>query len=82
MFPKYRHTPILDPERKRCEVCHHAVYSLAGIHPQCEIKRAVALESKRKREAAFEAGSVVDIVVLRTYTASREGARPVKASSE
>ncbi len=35
MFPRYRHTPIFDPERKRCPVCHHAVYSLAGIHPQC-----------------------------------------------
>jgi hypothetical protein len=35
MFPKYRHTPIFDPERKRCPVCHHSVYSLAGVHPQC-----------------------------------------------
>jgi len=35
MFPKYRHTPIFDPDRKRCPVCHHSVYSLAGIHPQC-----------------------------------------------
>ncbi len=35
MFPRYRHTPIFDPERRRCPVCHHAVYSLAGIHPQC-----------------------------------------------
>jgi hypothetical protein len=35
MFPKYRHTPIFDPERRRCPVCHHSVYSLAGIHPQC-----------------------------------------------
>ena len=75
MFPMYRHTPIFDPERKRCSVCHHAVYSLAGVHPQCAIKRAVALESKSKREAAFKAGSAIEIVVLRTYTASREGAR-------
>jgi hypothetical protein len=35
MSPNYRHTPIFDPERKRCPVCHHSVYSLAGIHPQC-----------------------------------------------
>jgi hypothetical protein len=35
MFPNYRHAPIFDPERKRCPVCHHSVYSLAGIHPHC-----------------------------------------------
>jgi hypothetical protein len=35
MSPNYRHAPIFDPERKRCPVCHHSVYSLAGIHPQC-----------------------------------------------
>jgi hypothetical protein len=35
IFPTYRHAPIVDPDRKRCPVCHHSVYSLAGIHPQC-----------------------------------------------
>jgi hypothetical protein len=39
MFPKYRHAPIFEPERKRCPVCRHSAYSLAGIHPQCAIKR-------------------------------------------
>ena len=62
MFPKYRHTPIFDPERKRCPVCRQAVYSLAGIHPQCAIKRAIALESRSKREAASKAGSEIAIV--------------------
>jgi hypothetical protein len=38
IFPQYRHAPIIDPDRKRCPVCHHSVYSLAGIHPQCAIK--------------------------------------------
>jgi hypothetical protein len=52
MFPRYRHTPIFDPERKRCAVCHRAVYSLAGIHPQCAIKRAVALELLSKKAAS------------------------------
>jgi hypothetical protein len=56
MFPKYRHTPIVDPERKRCSVCHQAVYSLVDIHPQCAIKRAVALESRSKRVTASKAG--------------------------
>jgi hypothetical protein len=52
IFPRYRHTPIFDPERKRCPVCHQSVYSLAGIHPQCAIKRAEALELLSKRAAA------------------------------
>ena len=77
MFPKYRHAPIFDPERKRCSVCHQAVYSLAGIHPQCAIKRADCPGIKSKKEAASKAGSAIAVVVLRTYTASREGARRV-----
>jgi hypothetical protein len=36
--PHYRHGPVLDTRRKRCPICHQAVYSLAGIHPQCAIK--------------------------------------------
>ena len=38
MFPRYRHTPIFDTNRKRCSICSQPVYSLAGIHPQCVIK--------------------------------------------
>jgi hypothetical protein len=34
-FPRYRHSPVFDSHRKRCPICNHAVYSLAGIHPQC-----------------------------------------------
>jgi hypothetical protein len=61
IFPKYRHTPIFDPERKRCPVCHHSVYSLAGIHPQCAIKHFVALESRGKRLAVSTAGLIETI---------------------
>jgi len=52
IFPKYRHTPIIDPDLKRCPVCNLRVYSLAGIHPQCAIKRAVALELLSRRAAS------------------------------
>jgi len=52
MFPRYRHSPVFDPDRKRCPVCNQAVYSLGGIHPQCAIERAVALDTKSRREAA------------------------------
>jgi hypothetical protein len=61
MFPRYRHTPIVNPQQKRCAVCHEAVYSLAGIHPQCAVKRAVALESRVKKQSASRAGSLLDI---------------------
>jgi hypothetical protein len=66
IVPKYRHKPIADPDRKRCEVCHQPVYSLAGIHPQCANKRALALESRNKKEAASQAGSTVVMVALPT----------------
>jgi hypothetical protein len=60
IFPKYRHAPIIDLDRKHCPVCNHSVYSLAGIHPQCAIKRADALESLSKK-AASKAGSIESI---------------------
>ena len=31
----HRQTPPVDPRRRRCPVCQRAVYSPAGIHPQC-----------------------------------------------
>lgn len=65
MFPKYRHTPVIDPGQKRCPVCNHAVYSLGGIHPQCAINRATALESKSMKEAASKP---VSSIALRTDT--------------
>ena len=55
MFPKYRHTPIFDPERKRCPVCHHSVYSLAGIHPQCAERLAHPPKPKNKAKADSQA---------------------------
>ena len=64
MFPKYRHTPIFDAERKRCPVCRRAVYSLAGVHPQCAIKRAIALESRSKKKTASKAGPEIAVVAL------------------
>jgi hypothetical protein len=59
MFPKYKHTPVIDPDRKRCPVCNLAVYSATGIHPQCALNRAVALEKKIKKDADSAADSVL-----------------------
>ena len=75
MFPSYRHAPILDPHRKRCPVCNQAVYSLAGIHPQCAIKRADALESRSKREAASKFDGSVALASLGTETAAKTATR-------
>jgi hypothetical protein len=48
MFPNYRHAPIVDRHRKRCPVCNQAVYSLAGIHPQCAVRLADPPKPKSK----------------------------------
>jgi len=39
MNPRYYHTP-LPSTRVRFPVCHEAVYSRAGIHPQCAVRQA------------------------------------------
>ena len=38
MNPKHVHTPV--STRARCPVCHEAVYSKAGIHPQCAVRQS------------------------------------------
>ncbi len=81
MFPIYRHTPIFDPDRKRCPVCNRAVYSLAGVHPQCAIKRAIAMESRNKREAASKTSPESAVVAIRTDAAFREEAKRVIVNS-
>jgi hypothetical protein len=41
MAPKYHHSqPSPISTRPRCPVCGTAVYSLAGIHPQCAVRQA------------------------------------------
>ena len=81
MFPKYRHTPLFDADRKRCPVCRRAVYSLSGVHPQCAIKRAKAMESRSKREAASRTSPESAVVALGTDAAFREEARRVIINS-
>ena len=34
--------------RARCPVCHEAVYSRAGIHPQCAVRQSDPPKSKSK----------------------------------
>ena len=44
MNPKHFHTPV--STRLRCPVCHQAVYSRGGIHPQCAMRQSEPPTSK------------------------------------
>jgi hypothetical protein len=46
MNPKHFHTPV--STRVRCPVCHEAVYSRAGIHPQCAVRQSDPPRPKAK----------------------------------
>ncbi len=53
MNPKHYHTPTAAiPPRRRCPVCHQAVYSRAGIHPQCAMKQSESFQPAGKKHAA------------------------------
>jgi hypothetical protein len=57
MNPRYYHTPVTPGStRVRCPVCHEAVYSRAGIHPQCAVKQADPPRPKDKKGAPGQAG--------------------------
>jgi hypothetical protein len=64
MFPNYRHAPIVDPLRKRCPICNHAVYSLAGIHPQCAVRLTDLPRSTNKKAAPSTTGTSNGVAVL------------------
>ena len=47
MTQRYYHTPTSpNSTRVRCPVCHEAVYSKAGIHPQCAVRQSEKPEPK------------------------------------
>jgi hypothetical protein len=49
----YYHTPPKPVStRACCPVCHQAVYSLAGIHPQCAIKLLEGPQPRGKEVAS------------------------------
>ena len=70
MFPRYRHTPIYDSQRKRCPICNQSVYSLAGIHPQCAIKLDEVPQSRNNKEPVAEAEAPVLVEALVTQVAT------------
>jgi hypothetical protein len=49
MTPRHYHAPPPPAStRVRCPVCHQAVYSPAGIHPQCAIRQSDPPRPKTK----------------------------------
>lgn len=48
MNPRSYRTPIQPLQtRERCPVCHQAVYSRAGIHPQCAMRQNEPPKAKK-----------------------------------
>lgn len=51
--------------RARCPVCHEAVYSRAGIHPQCAVRQSEPPRTKPKPADPLADGIVdVDAAVI------------------
>ena len=44
----YHNRPKPVSHRVRCPVCHHEVYSRAGIHPQCAVWRSESPKPKKQ----------------------------------
>jgi hypothetical protein len=54
----------VDPLRKRCPVCNHAVYSPAGIHPQCAVKLPDLPRPTKQNPAPSTTETSNDVAVL------------------
>jgi hypothetical protein len=68
IVPTYRHAPIVNPDQKRCPVCHHSVYSLAGIHPQCAIKLLDGPPKPKKKAKGDKVAVTAEVVSLEVQT--------------
>lgn len=72
MTPRNYHTPPPSiSNRVRCPVCHEAVYSRAGIHPQCAVRQSDPPKGKAKpKDVAIDGVAVVDGLPTDTLIAS------------
>jgi len=50
----YHTPPQPGSTRARCPVCHEAVYSRAGIHPQCAVRQSEPPNAKAAPQAPAE----------------------------
>jgi hypothetical protein len=63
MNPKHFHTPV--STRLRCPVCHQAVYSRGGIHPQCAMRQSEPPMPKiDKAKVVVAAGEGVGVAIV------------------
>ncbi len=64
MTPRSDRNPLQPPStRVRCPVCHEVVYSRAGIHPQCAVRRSDPPRPKVKPgDPIAEEAMVVELV--------------------
>jgi hypothetical protein len=70
MNPKHVHTPVsANAQRRRCPVCQQAVYSRAGIHPQCAMKQSEPPRPSAKSQAAAQREAALAVVTPPTETA-------------
>ena len=70
MNPKsYQPQNSPNPTRARCPVCHEAVYSKAGIHPQCAVR-----QSEPPRVKPKPPGSPSDPIVDESVSVATEDA--------
>jgi hypothetical protein len=96
MNPKhYYHTPIKPiSTRVSCPVCHQAVYSRAGIHPQCAVIQYDPPKLRSKKplaegllETAIEAPAqpvaevVVELPIVERTPAAKPGIVPSSAGN-
>jgi len=66
MNPKHVHTPV--STRARCPVCHEAVYSRAGIHPQCAFRQSEPPRPKNVAKGPVDDMNLVAEVVEQVGT--------------
>lgn len=61
MSTRHYHTPPTSVSgRAQCPVCHKAVYSQAGIHPQCAVRQSDPPRPKTKPEAPAPAELIAE----------------------
>src|SRR3954468_14043707 len=77
MYSRHYHTPV--STRARCPVCHEAVYSRAGIHPQCAMSQADPPRPKRNAQKA--PADATQVAVAELAVTDAVGEPPTAATS-
>jgi hypothetical protein len=80
MYSRHYHTPLKPVStRAQCPVCHEAVYSRAGIHPQCAMSQADPPRPKSK--AQKPPGHATQVSVAELAVTDAVGEPPTAATS-